>query len=165
MGQELEIGEYPVNALMFAAKVAVESEVPHKPKQYFKELRQNNQEGLSVQETAAQNAIQTINEQNLKYLIIQTQTGNIARLCAKYRPSIEVYAVSEDENVLANLSFSRGVYGIKHGSTKDPANLQNLLEIVRERSNADIGERLLLLQLEHEGQWEEEISIKVLSME
>jgi len=36
MGREVEVGEYPVNALMFAAKIAVESEVPHKPKQYFK---------------------------------------------------------------------------------------------------------------------------------
>lgn len=36
MGREVEVGEYPVNALMFAAKIAVESEVQHKPKQYFK---------------------------------------------------------------------------------------------------------------------------------
>lgn len=53
MGREVETGEYPVNALMFAAKVAVESEIPHKPKSYFKELRNLNSEGLSVQETAA----------------------------------------------------------------------------------------------------------------
>jgi len=32
MGSEVETGEYPVNALIFAAKVAVESEIPQKPK-------------------------------------------------------------------------------------------------------------------------------------
>ena len=165
MGSEVETGEYPVNALMFAAKVAVESEIPQKPKQYFKELRQINQETLSVQETAAQNAIQTINEQDLQVLIIQTQTGNIARLCAKYKPGIQVYAVSDDEKVLAGLAFSRGVYTVRHGNTKDPANLQSLLEIIKERSNLEVGERLLLLQLDHEGQWEEEITIKVMPLE
>ena len=104
-----------------------------------------------MQETAAQNAIQTINEQDLQVLIIQTQTGNIARLCAKYKPSVQVYAVSQDKKVLSSLSFSRGVQTLTHGSTKEPSNLQTLMEIVKERGNLEVGQRILLLQLENEG--------------
>lgn len=70
MGIEIAEGDYPVNALICVAKIAVESEVIHDSKKYFKELQQQTPEILSVQETAAVNAIQTCNEQDIKILIV-----------------------------------------------------------------------------------------------
>jgi len=162
MGNEIAEGEYPVNALIYVAKIAVESEVIHDSKKYFKELRQQTSEILSVQETAAVNAIQTCNEQDINILIVQTQTGNIARLLSKYKPSVDLFAVSEEDHILAILNLSRGIFTIKSRSLSNEENLRRVCAKIKERTLAEIGAKVLIISMDKEGDWEEEVSLKVI---
>jgi len=162
MGNEVAEGEYPVNALIYVAKIAVESETIHDAKKYFKELRQQTPEILSVQETAAVNAIQTANEQDIGIIIVQTQTGNIARLLSKYKPSVDLFATSEEDNILALLNLSRGINTIKSGSLSIEDNLRRVSAKVKERTMVEMGTKVLIIAMDKEGEWEEEVSLKVI---
>jgi len=50
---------------------------------------------------------------NLKAIIVQTKTGVIAQLLAKYRPSVKIIAGTDDDVTYRQFSTVRGVEGIK----------------------------------------------------
>ena len=66
-------------------------------------------ESLSVQEIAAVNAVHTANEQDIPIILVQSQTGGIARLVAKYKFGGEIYVVGEEGKTLGMLAVSRGL--------------------------------------------------------
>jgi pyruvate kinase len=50
---------------------------------------------------------------DVRSIIVFTETGLMARLCAKYRPDAYIVAVSVDDKVIKGLTMNRGVMTLK----------------------------------------------------
>jgi len=51
-------------------------------------------------EAVAAAAVGCINELNVNLVIVMTDSGKLARLVAKYRPSVPIFALSEQMSVV-----------------------------------------------------------------
>ena len=60
-------------------------------------------------------------------IVVLTETGRLARMVAKYRPSVPILACSTNMHVVKQLNASRGVVGYKIPSFQGTDNLVALL--------------------------------------
>jgi len=135
-------GQYPEEAVKLMASVCVEAESALNYDKIFQETLSATQlrGAVHVDEGIASSAVLTANACKAKMIVILTETGNTARLVAKYRPrqNILVLTTSDraartcggllrgcDSMLLGSLVGAGGVlaraetYALKHGLVKD----------------------------------------------
>lgn len=106
-------GQYPINAVTVMAKCSIEAEQTLNYQRVFEDLRAHTPKGISIAEGVASSAVSAANDLNLDLIVVLTDTGSLARLVAKYRPSIKILAASVNAHVVRQMSASRGVIGFK----------------------------------------------------
>lgn len=106
-------GAYPINAVTIMAKCSIEAEQTLNYQRVFDDIRALTPKGISIAEGVASSAVSAANDLNLDLIVVLTDTGSLARLVAKYRPSIKILAASVNSHVVRQLNASRGVIGFK----------------------------------------------------
>lgn len=111
-------GIYPVEAVSRMAKICLTSESILDYRKAYNVIREAvlDMGLMSVTETIASSAAKTANDVGAKLICVLTETGNTARLVAKYRPAPPIYAITQNKETARQLMISRGVFAVTVGS-------------------------------------------------
>ena len=106
LSAETSAGKHPVEAVCVMARIAIETEHALRNKG-FPDVWTDQQ--LTIPEIIADAAYHAARSANVVALAVGTATGATARLLARYRPPVPVYAFTPDENVARQLTLIYGV--------------------------------------------------------
>jgi pyruvate kinase len=109
LSAETSTGKYPIEAVQMMARIAAETETSVR-KEGFKpvKLAQNP----SVPQVIADAAFHMARSADVSALAVGTATGASAKLLARYRPPVPIFAFTSDERVARQLSVMYGVDAI-----------------------------------------------------
>eukprot|EP00300_Choanocystis_sp_HF-7_P037442 c5358_g1_i1.p2 GENE.c5358_g1_i1~~c5358_g1_i1.p2 ORF type:complete len:530 (-),score=125.80 c5358_g1_i1:63-1625(-) len=105
---ETASGRYPCEAVQVMARICVESERMLKHRETYLKIREANPH-ISPVESIASSAVKTARDLAAKLIIVLTESGNTARLVAKYKPSAVVLALTDLAKTAAALMLTRSV--------------------------------------------------------
>lgn len=112
-------GAYPLNAVTIMAKTCAEAERCLDYKRVYNEVKLFTPQPVSTSEAIASSSVATILDMAIDLVIVMTETGHLARLVAKYRPSVPVLACSTNDSTIRQMNLCRGVIGSKLPSYTD----------------------------------------------
>jgi pyruvate kinase len=110
-------GSHPLSALRYMANTCVEAESIVDNNELYVAIRENtlhDQGTIGVAEAVASSAVKTAIDTNAKCIIVCSETGQSARLIAKYRPSAPIVVLTNTE------SSARQVQGMLRGCKAFP---------------------------------------------
>jgi pyruvate kinase len=90
-------GKFPIEAVTMMSKICLEAESVVNYSDLYASLRQatlDNFGDMSTQEAIASSAVKTAIDMNARMVVVLTETGNTARLVAKYRPQIPILVLT-----------------------------------------------------------------------
>eukprot|EP00030_Apusomonadida_sp_AF-17_P008261 a849353_34.p1 GENE.a849353_34~~a849353_34.p1 ORF type:complete len:526 (-),score=224.78 a849353_34:22-1569(-) len=105
---ETASGQYPCEAVQVMARICVESERVLKHRELYLKIRDANPK-ISAVESVASSAVKTARDLAAKLIIVLTESGNTARLVAKYKPSAVVLALTDVAKTASYLMLTRSV--------------------------------------------------------
>jgi pyruvate kinase len=143
LSAETSTGKYPIDAVRMMAKIAVETENEVK-RQGFKEVHLNA--NPTTPQILAQAAYHVARSADVSALVVGTSSGATARLLARYRPPVPIFAFSSSESVTRQLSIIYGVDAIVAPASSSTDNM--LLEMERAllaRGRVKPGENVVFL--------------------
>jgi pyruvate kinase len=109
LSAETSAGKHPVESVKVMARIACETEVSlHK--KGFPEVW--TQEEMTIQEIIADAAYHAARSAGVVALAVGTSTGTSARVLARYRPPVPIYAFTSSDVVARQLSIVYGVQSI-----------------------------------------------------
>lgn len=120
-------GSYPLQAVTIMAKCCCEAERCYDYKRQFVDMKEYTVAPVATAEAIASAAVQSVNDLQIDLVVVLTDTGNLARLVAKYRPSVPILACSVSNSVIRQLNVVRGVIGYKIPSFQGTDNLIQLV--------------------------------------
>jgi pyruvate kinase len=109
LSAETSAGKFPVEAVSVMGRIACETEFALRDKG-FPDVWQS--EKMSIPEIIADAAYHSARSAGVTCLAVGTTSGATARLLARYRPPVPVYAFTSDENAARQLSVVYGVESI-----------------------------------------------------
>jgi pyruvate kinase len=126
LSAETSIGKYPAEAAAMMARIAIESEntVRHKG---FRELGRRDASTPSYAETMAEVAYRCASLQGAVAIVVFTASGSSARLVARFRPPVPIYAFTHSAAVARQLSI---IYGIIPMLVPNPANTDEMVKVI-----------------------------------
>jgi pyruvate kinase len=119
---ETSAGKYPVEAARMMAKIALEAEASQTIQGLKDPLRR--EQAPTYQETMAEMAYRCVRMQGATAIVVFTASGSSARLVAKYRPPVPIYAFTGSESVARQLSL---IYGVRPIVVGDPASTDEMV--------------------------------------
>ncbi|XP_058205662.1 pyruvate kinase 2, cytosolic-like [Rhododendron vialii] len=93
LGPETLRGMYPIEAIKTVGRICAEAEVVCNQSLQFKRVAKHVGEPMSHAESVASSAVHTATKVKAAMIVVFTSSGGAARLIAKYRPSVPVFAV------------------------------------------------------------------------
>uniref|UniRef100_A0A7N0TUK2 Pyruvate kinase n=2 Tax=Kalanchoe fedtschenkoi TaxID=63787 RepID=A0A7N0TUK2_KALFE len=93
LGAETFRGQYPVEAIETVGKICAEAEKVYNQPSHYKRLVSSILESMTHAEAVASSAVRVAAKVKAAMLIVFTSSGRAARLIAKYRPVLPVFAV------------------------------------------------------------------------
>ena len=105
---ETTIGKFPIECVEMMKKIALEAEstLEYKHEDYTGvELSERDEEKKSLIKAA----IQVADSLNAKGVILFTKTGRLAKLAAAYKPTVPVYAFTNQERTMTNTTILFGI--------------------------------------------------------
>ncbi len=106
-------GAYPIQAVTIMSKCCAEAERCIDYKRTFNDIKLFTPSPVSTSEALAASCVSTVQDLNVDLIIVLTDTGHLARLVAKYRPSVPILACSVSLSVIRQLNYTRGVIAFK----------------------------------------------------
>jgi len=106
-------GAFPIQAVTMMSKCCAESERCIDYKRIYNDIKLFTPSPVSTSEALAASAVSTVQDLNIDLIIVLTDTGHLARLVAKYRPSVPILACSINLSVIRQLNITRGVMAMK----------------------------------------------------
>jgi len=149
LSEETTVGKFPVEAVK-TQRVIAEFNETHANFQPIKSVLENTAACVTQ---AAMQMLQTINKHSssaknkVDKIVCLTETGNTARLTARFRPNIPIYALTSSEHTYVQLSV---VYGVTPQMIKLPdgdqlESSQNLIDQLLNLNIVKKGETILLI--------------------
>ena len=108
LSAETSAGKFPVESVKVMARIAVETE--RSTQKIFPDVWVKAE--MSIPEIIADAAYQSARSAGVVALAIGTSTGGSARLLARYRPPVPIYAFTPNDVVARQLSIIYGVHAI-----------------------------------------------------
>lgn len=124
---ETAMGAYPLEAVKTMARIAEITEPILKEEEPYKKLTSFKK---STTNTVVQHAVEMADELSCDAIVIATATGYSSRNLSKFRPKVNVFAVTEDERVLRQMNLQWGVTGVL-GSTRGKHIFEDTAGIVK----------------------------------
>lgn len=109
LSAETSTGKYPIESVKMMSKIARETESAVRG-QGFKEVQLISE--LTTPHIVADAAYHAARYAGVSALVVGTTSGSTARLLARYRPPVPVYAFTSNERVARELSIVYGVQAI-----------------------------------------------------
>ena len=103
LSQETSNGINIEKSIVQLAKSAVESETMIDYSKHFEDIKINSPISNGTAESGACAAVQTALDMRLNLILVLTETGNAARLIAKYRPSAQIFACAFPSLIIRQL--------------------------------------------------------------
>jgi len=148
-------GKFPFEAVETMSRICVIAELCLDQRKSYTNIRNAvlTQVGtMSISETIASSAVKTANDVNAGMLLTITETGNTARLVAKYRPQPPVLAITQNKETARQLMVSRGIYPLVVGSVIGAESIiKRAVETQKEKGNLKPGEYVIVTSGHIEG--------------
>lgn len=113
-------GAHPFSAVGFMARTAVEAESITNYSQLFAALRESTLTeigSMTIPEAIASSAVKTQIDMGAKVIVVCSETGNSARLVAKYRPAAPILVLTATDSVARQVTgLCRGTRALVMGS-------------------------------------------------
>ncbi|XAR68431.1 Pyruvate kinase [Bertholletia excelsa] len=93
LGPETLRGLYPIEAIRTVGRICAEAEVVYNQSLHFKRISKHVGEPLSDAESVASSAVRAATITKAAMIVVFTSSGRAARLIAKYRPSVPLFAI------------------------------------------------------------------------
>ncbi|KAL5546546.1 hypothetical protein UlMin_006233 [Ulmus minor] len=93
LGAEIHRGLYPVDAIKTVGRICAEAERVSNQPLIFKKISKGVTEPISYAESVASSAVRAAIKSKAAMIVVFTASGAAARLIAKYRPTMPVFAV------------------------------------------------------------------------
>ncbi len=143
LSEETAIGEHPIFAVEYLGKVAAEAEREFDFEEYRPRLKKADSasvpDAVSYAAAAASIKVQAV------AVIACTETGNSARLVAKYRPQLPLFGASSREEALRRMCLFWGIQPLPFNAPKDHADeLETALANVKEVGGFQTGDSVVI---------------------
>lgn len=109
LSSETAIGAYPVESLQWLRRICTEAETHLDHLDFQLRLLKAHPKPVPISESIASSTVKCAREVDASCIIVSTEGGGMARLIAKYRPSIPIVAGCGDDRVAAQLAASFGI--------------------------------------------------------
>ena len=113
LSAESSNGNFPIQAVTTMSKCCIESERCIDYKRTFNDIKLFTPAPVSTAEALAASAVSSVQDLNIDLIIVITDTGHLARLVSKYRPSVPIIAACSHNSIIRQLNSARGVIGLK----------------------------------------------------
>ena len=157
LNEETSNGEQPIQSVNFLSKICAEAERCIDYKATFNDIKNMTGRQISPVEGLAAQTVKTSQNLGVDLIVVQTETGVLPRLVAKYKPSVGILACSTNESVLQQLSTTRGILKYHIQTTEkvndkgdksvevDPPLIVQALNFAKERNYCKSGRKVLYL--------------------
>ena len=143
LSEETAIGENPVEAVKYLGKIAYEAEKSFVFDEY--KLRLRDSDSATVPDAVAYAAAAAAIKVNAAAIIACTETGNSARLLAKYRPQQPLYGASSRDATLQRMCLYWGIIPISCVSSSSHYDeIETALSAVQKREGLKNGSRAVV---------------------
>ena len=159
-------GLYPIQAVTIMSKCCAEAERCIDYRRTFNDIKLFTPVPLSTSEALAASAVSTVQDLNVDLIIVLTDTGHLARLVAKYRPSVPILACSVSLSVIRQLNCARGVIGFKIPSYQGTDSLlAHTIQQAKEKNLCKPGRKVISLCGTDEETPDESSVLKIINVE
>ncbi|KAF4697258.1 hypothetical protein FOZ60_009881 [Perkinsus olseni] len=163
-------GKFPVSSVHIQRSICEVAEHSIDYDGLYSRIRQAvmnaNPEGLCTSEAVCASAVKTAIECDASIIVALTETGNTARLLAKYRPSQQILALSAFESTVKHLALSRGVMALQVPSFQGSDHiLHNALAHAKQMGMCRVGDKVVAVHGMQESTPGASNQIKVLVVE
>jgi pyruvate kinase len=110
LSAETANGRYPREAVAMMSRIVVEAESNMSE---FTQPRRRQSRRLSIAEAICESVAHAAEDLRMGAIAVFTETGNTARLIAKYRPQAEIYAFSRAQPVCNRMNLFWGVHPVR----------------------------------------------------
>jgi len=143
LSEETTIGEHPVAAVEYLARIALAAEQSFAFEEYRLRLRDSDR--ATVPDAVAYAACAAAVKINAAVIVACTETGNTARLVAKYRPQQPLYGASRNPATLRRMSLYWGIVPISCAPTNThEGELEAAMRAVEIREQVTAGARAVI---------------------
>merc|ERR1719198_1617175 len=158
-------GAYPINAVTIMAKCCVEAEKTLNYKRVYNDVKELTV-NPSTAEAVAAAAVGCINDLSIDLIIVLTDSGQLARHVAKYRPKVPIFAISVQKSVVQQMNVIRGVIGTKMPSFQGTENLlKTVISMATELGLCQKGHKVITIHGTNEETPDESNIMKILDIE
>ncbi len=126
LSAETSSGKYPVEAVSMMSRIAAEAEASIRA-HGFKEVPLRDATIPTFQETMAELAYRSARTQQAKAIIVFTTTGSSARMVARYRPPVPIFAFTASTVTARQLSI---IYGVRPILAPDPTTTDEMVQVM-----------------------------------
>ncbi|MBI3536865.1 MAG: pyruvate kinase, partial [Chloroflexi bacterium] len=123
LSAETAVGKYPVETVQMMARIA-ESTDAHVP---FRDFVASGEKALSVTDAIGNATCEIAMQIGARAIITATYSGFTARMIARNRPAIPIFAVSANETTLRRLAL---VWGVRAAQMEEPGTLDEMVAVV-----------------------------------
>lgn len=109
LSSETAVGAYPVESLQWLRRICTEAETHLDHLDFQLKLLKAHPKPVLISESIASSTVKCAREVDASCIIVSTEGGGMARLIAKYRPSIPIVAGCGDDRVAGQLAVSFGI--------------------------------------------------------
>lgn len=159
-------GNFPVQALTIMSKCCVEAERCIDYKRTFNDIKLFTPAPVSTSEALSASAVSTVADLNVDLIIVLTDTGHLAHLISKYRPSVPILACSTSQSVIRQLNCARGVIGFKIPTYNGSENVMQLaIATAKEKMLCKPGRKVICIHGTDEETPDEQSVLKIVDVE
>jgi pyruvate kinase len=126
LSAETSKGKYPVETARMMQRITLEAENTIKHGGY-RELPRRDGSAPTYAETMADMAYRSARMQGAVAIVVFTASGSSARLVAKYRPPVPIYAFTHSESVARQLSL---IYGVTPMLVPNPVDTDEMVKVI-----------------------------------
>lgn len=127
---ETSVGKYPVGVIETISKTILELE--SNADIYTKSIKQKIKSNTPIAEAISSNAVKLSENLSAEAIVVMTKTGSTANLISRYRPRAPIYAFTDQQGVINQLSLLWGVqtfyYDGKEATDKALPEIHNILK-------------------------------------
>jgi len=163
-------GMFPIRAVDMMARVCIEAEAVTNYEQLFRAIRGSTLDEtpgpMSITESIASSAVKTSIDLNAKLIIVCTETGNSARMLAKYRPQARILVLTATQETARYCSgLFRGVVKVvcMGSMVGTDGILMRAMDLARDWEWIESGDSVLALHGQFEGRPGHTNMVKVLT--
>lgn len=109
LSAETAIGAYPVESLQWLRKICAEAETHLDHTAFQLRILKYLHKPVPISESIASSTVKCAREVDASCILVSTERGGMARLIAKYRPSVTIVAGCADSRVAGQLALSFGI--------------------------------------------------------